>query len=49
MLQEVLEERVISSRGLRNPRGLKRKMTKFPALHCRRPAERLTIQYCFDP
>ena len=28
--EEILQERVAPSRGRRNPRGLKRKMSKFP-------------------
>jgi hypothetical protein len=30
VLAEILQERVISSRNRRNPRGVKRKMSKFP-------------------
>ncbi len=30
VLDEILEERVVSSRGRRNPRGFKRKMSKWP-------------------
>jgi hypothetical protein len=30
VLDEILEERVASSRGRRNPRGVKRKMSSFP-------------------
>jgi hypothetical protein len=30
VLDEILEERVISSRGQRRPRGVKRKMSNFP-------------------
>ena len=30
MLDEILEERVASSRGRRVPRGVKRKMSNFP-------------------
>ena len=30
VLDEILEDRVVSSRGRRNPRGLKRKMSKYP-------------------
>ena len=30
VLEEILQERVVSSRGRRNPRGVKRKMSKFP-------------------
>ena len=29
ILAEILEERVVSSRGRRNPRGVKRKMTNY--------------------
>ena len=30
VLEEILQERVVSSRGRRNPRGVKRKMSNFP-------------------
>jgi hypothetical protein len=30
VLDEILEERVVSSRGRRVPRGVKRKMTNYP-------------------
>jgi len=30
VLDEILEERVESSRGRQNPRGVKRKMSNFP-------------------
>ena len=30
VLDEILQERVAPRRGRRNPRGLKRKMSKFP-------------------
>jgi hypothetical protein len=30
VLDEVLQERVVSSRNRRNPRGVKRKMSNFP-------------------
>ena len=30
VLDEILEERVVSSRGRSNPRGVKRKMSKWP-------------------
>jgi hypothetical protein len=30
VLEELLQERVVSSRGRRNPRGVKRKMSNFP-------------------
>jgi hypothetical protein len=29
-LEEILEERAVSSRNRRNPRGVKRKMSNFP-------------------
>jgi hypothetical protein len=30
MLQEILAERVVSSRGQRRPRGVRRQQSKFP-------------------
>ena len=30
MLEEILQERVVATRGRRNPRGVKRKMSKSP-------------------
>lgn len=30
VLREILQERVVSSRNRRNPRGVKRKMSNFP-------------------
>jgi hypothetical protein len=30
VLEEILQERVVSSRHRRNPRGVKRKMSNFP-------------------
>lgn len=30
VLEEILQERVVSSRKRRNPRGVKRKMSNFP-------------------
>jgi hypothetical protein len=36
VLREILEERVVSSRSRRNPRGVKRKMSGYPL----RPRER---------
>ena len=30
VLSEILEDRVVSSRGKRNHRGVKRKMSKYP-------------------
>lgn len=37
VLEEILEERVVSSRNRRNPRGVKRKMSTFPV---RRPGSK---------
>lgn len=33
LLEEILEERAVSSRGQRKPRGRKRKMSKYPIRH----------------
>jgi hypothetical protein len=33
VLAEILDERVVSSRNRRNPRGVKRKMSNFPIRH----------------
>lgn len=33
ILDEILEERVVSSRGRHNPRAVKRKMSNFPTKH----------------
>lgn len=33
IIDEILEERVSSSRGRRNPRGVRRKMSKYPVKH----------------
>lgn len=33
VLDEILEERVVSSRGRHNPRAVKRKMSNFPTKH----------------
>jgi hypothetical protein len=30
VLEEILQERIVSRRGRRNPRGVKRKMSNFP-------------------
>ena len=42
VLDEILEERVVSSRGRCNPRGVKRKMSKWPIRQtgAERPARR---------
>ena len=37
VLDEILEERVVSSRGRRNYRGLKRKMSNYPIRPNSRP------------
>ena len=41
ILAEILEERVVSSRGRRNPRGVKRKMTNY---NIRQPARSPTTK-----
>jgi hypothetical protein len=33
VIDEILEERVVSSRGRRNPRAIKRKVGKWPIRH----------------
>jgi hypothetical protein len=39
VIAEILEVRVVSSRGRRNPRAVKRKMSGFPTkLRCAQPA-----------
>ena len=38
---EILEERVVSSRSRRNPRGLKRKMSNYPL----RPRKRMRTSW----
>lgn len=46
MLEELLEERAASSRGRRNPRGVKRKMSNWPLRRPRdKPAARERIKY----
>jgi hypothetical protein len=35
VVDEILEERVVSSRNRRNPRGVKRKMSTFPVRRSR--------------
>jgi hypothetical protein len=37
VLDEILQERVVSSRGRRNYRGLKRKMSNYHIRPCSRP------------
>ena len=38
VLDEILDERVVSGRGRRNHRGLKRKMSKYPIRPPSKPA-----------
>ena len=44
MLDEILEERVVSSRGRRVPRGVKRKMSNYP-LRSRAPQPTTRINF----
>ena len=37
LLEELLEVRVVSSRGRRNPRAVKRKMSRYPTKHRQKP------------
>lgn len=37
VLAEILEVRVVSSRGRRNPRAVKRKMSSYPTKHRANP------------
>jgi hypothetical protein len=41
VLSEILEDRVVSSRGSRNHRGLKRKMSKYPIRPRNIPMQRI--------
>ena len=43
VLDEILEERVISSRGRRNHRGVKRKMSNYPIRLRSRPSPHYLI------
>jgi len=43
IIEEILEERVSSSRGRDNPRAVKRKMSKFPTKY--RNPQRGTVRY----
>jgi hypothetical protein len=38
VLQEILQERAISSRNRRNPRGVRRKMSNYPLRRRHQPA-----------
>ena len=44
VLDEILEERVVSSRGQQRPRGVKRKMSKVP-LRPRGGCDRVRIEF----
>jgi hypothetical protein len=41
VLDEILEDRVVSSRGRRNHRGVKRKMSKYPIRPRTKPVQYL--------
>jgi len=45
VLEEILDELVVSSRNRRNPRGVKRKMSNFP-IRCRgfKPLPKLNLK-----
>jgi hypothetical protein len=43
LLQEILQERAVSSRGRRMRRGVKRKISKFPVIRSRQRAERMDL------
>lgn len=49
VLREILQERVVSSRGRRNPRGVKRNISRYPQrARCnftpRRPVCRVSVR-----
>ena len=44
VLDEILEERVVSSRGRRVPRGVKRKMSSYP-LRPRTPQPTIRVDF----
>jgi hypothetical protein len=47
LLQEILAERVVSSRGLRRPRGVRRPQSKFPVRRRQRLSkDRIVIERC---
>jgi len=47
MLREILAERVVSSRGLSRPRGVRRQQSKFPVRRRRRLSkDRIEIERC---
>ena len=47
VLHEILAERVVSSRGLRRPRGVRRQQSKFPVRQRQRLSKnRIEIERC---
>ena len=45
VVEDILEERVVSSRNRRNPRGVKRKMSTFPVRRSGlKPISKLDLQ-----
>jgi hypothetical protein len=45
VVEDILEERVVSSRNRRNPRGVKRKMSNFPVRRSGlKPMSKLDLQ-----
>lgn len=45
VVEDILEERVVSSRNRRNPRGVKRKMSTFPVRRSKqKPISKLDLQ-----
>ncbi len=47
VLDEILQERVVSSRNRRVPRGVKRKMSNFPLRPRRKlPTQRVDVATC---
>ncbi|HYN79890.1 MAG TPA: hypothetical protein VES88_00195, partial [Gemmatimonadaceae bacterium] len=44
VLEEILQERVASRRGRRNPRGVKRKMSNFPLRRHAKPTPPVSIK-----
>jgi len=46
VLQEILEERVVSSRQRWNPRGIKRKMSNYPLRACPGKKHPKPVQDC---
>jgi len=46
VLEEILEERVVSSRQRWNPRGIKRKMSNYPLRACKGKKHSKPVQDC---